>query len=111
VFRQLVSRQDELTGAAELLEQAVVALRQDEIHVALGERLRSLAETGQRLLSRDTVPPPPPPGKRTVVAINAAGPAAQARLDALVKEVRDAIAALGDDVVVSGSIVVSEKPR
>ena len=111
VFRQLVSRQDELTGAAELLEQAVVALRQDEIHVALGERLRSLAETGQRLLSRDTVPPPPPPGKRTVVAINAAGPAAQARLDALVKEVRDAIAALGDDVVVTGSIVVSEKPR
>lgn len=112
VYRQLVSRTDELAGAAELLEQAVVAIRQDEIHVALAERLRSLAEAGQQLLSREPVGVPPPPGKRTVIAINASGPAAaQARLDAVVEEVRRAIAALGDGVVMTGSIVVSEKPR
>jgi hypothetical protein len=51
VFEQLTARTAELSGAAELLENAAQALRQDELNVVLVERLRSLAEAGQRLLT------------------------------------------------------------
>ncbi len=110
VFQQLVGRRDELAGAAELLEQAVVAIRQDEIHVALVERLRSLAEAAQKLLSGGKMPEAV---KGVVVAVNATGRAAAlARLDAAVEEVRLALAELDDDAGISGSIVVTEKkPR
>jgi hypothetical protein len=111
VYRQLVSRKAELSGATELLEQAALAMRQDEIHVALAERLRSLAEAGQKLLSSGPPQPSQPPGKGTVVEINASGRAESlARLDAAVEEMRRAIAKLGDDVVLTGRIVASEKP-
>ena len=109
VYRQLVGRKDMLAGAAELLEQAASALRQDEIHVALADRLRSLAEAGQKLLSAGP-PPPPPPG--TVVEVSASGRAAAlARLDAAFEEIRRAVEKRGDDAVLSGSIVVSGKDR
>lgn len=111
VYRQLVSRKAELSGAAELLEQAVIAMRQDEIHVALAERLRSLAEAGQKLLSSGTPPPPPPPAQGTVVEIHASGRAeALARLDAAVEELRRAIGKLGNDVVLTGRIIAAKKP-
>ena len=51
VFSQLVQRSSDLAGAAELVEEATKALRQDEIHVDLVARLRQLAERGQELLS------------------------------------------------------------
>ncbi|MCE9575760.1 MAG: hypothetical protein K8W52_21600 [Deltaproteobacteria bacterium] len=120
VYRQLVARKAELAGAAELLEQAAVAVRQDEIHVALADRLRGLAEAGQRLLS-GPVPVGPAPGpqqsgplppRATRVDVSATGKAAAlARLDAAIAEARAAITALGDDVVVTGHIVVGPKPR
>jgi hypothetical protein len=56
VFAQLGAREGDLVGAAELLEKARSALRQDELHVALAERLRELAVTGQRILSPPAFP-------------------------------------------------------
>lgn len=114
VYRQLGNRKAELSGAAELLEQAVIAMRQDEIHVALAERLRSLAEAGQKLLSGGGPQPPQPsqpPTRGTVVEINASGRAESlARLDAAVEEMRRAVEKLGDDVVLTGRIVATKKP-
>ncbi len=57
VFEQLRARRNELTGAEELLEHVHAALRQDEINVALVERVRDLARQAQRLLHPDTSRP------------------------------------------------------
>jgi hypothetical protein len=57
VFDQLRARSNEVAGAAELVEQACAALRQDEVNVALGDRLRDLARQAQRLLHPETKPP------------------------------------------------------
>jgi hypothetical protein len=119
VFRQLQSRKAELAGATELLEQAAAAVRQDEIHVALVERLRALAQAGQVLLTEVSSPPPPPPPpppepglSRSSVKVSAAGrTAALARLDAAVDEVRRALEALGDDAAITGVIEITGKPR
>lgn len=51
VFDQLKTRESELAGAAELLEDAAKAYRQDEVHISLVERLKALAVTGQALLN------------------------------------------------------------
>jgi len=50
VFDQLIARSVDLAGAEEVVEQARAALRQDEVNVALAERLRDLARQAQRLL-------------------------------------------------------------
>jgi hypothetical protein len=121
VFEQLAARKHELAGAQELLENAAHALRQDELHVALAERLRGLAEAGQRLLA----PPIPSKGKRGVEAEpvapipagrtidrTAAGRSAAAEaLDQAVAEARAELDKLGDRAAITVHIVVSEKPR
>lgn len=64
VFAQLRTRSGELAGAAEILEKAQAAMRQDEINAPLTERLRELAVAGQGILSPPAGPTPPPPNKK-----------------------------------------------
>ncbi len=71
VFTQLSARASQLAGAAELLEQAAAAVRQDELHIALGARLRELAEEGQRLLSGGAEPTAPPAGSVLIAGARA----------------------------------------
>lgn len=89
IFQQLGARQGELAGAEELLDKVRQALRQDEIHLALADRVRTLAEEGQRLLSvRDA--PVTDPGLTTVFQdkLDARGSQAiVAKLHALLAEV------------------------
>ena len=59
-FQQLKQRALSLEGAAELVERAAEALRQDELNVALVSRLRALADEALRLLN------PPRPGTQIV---------------------------------------------
>ena len=53
---QIQAREDDLLGAAELIEEARLVLRQDEIIQPLVEKLRGLAVRGQRLLE-EVLPP------------------------------------------------------
>lgn len=121
VFEQLAARRHELAGAEELLESAAQALRQDELHVTLAERLRSLAEAGQRLLA-----PPitregkrelrfdsadPVPAGRTIDRAAVGRSAAAEALDQAVAEARAELDKLGDRAAITVHIVVSEKPR
>lgn len=56
VFEQLRARSGDVPGATELVEQACAALRQDEVIVSLGDRLRDLARQAQQLLHPVTTP-------------------------------------------------------
>ncbi|MCC7380504.1 MAG: hypothetical protein IT384_01640 [Deltaproteobacteria bacterium] len=93
VFAQLRARAADLAGAAELLENAASALRQDELNVRLAPRLKSLAEAGQALFQ----PPPPPPGKKERVVfektIDAHG---AAELQAVASAFGEAVAKLSE---------------
>ncbi|HET9619732.1 MAG TPA: hypothetical protein VFP84_00100 [Kofleriaceae bacterium] len=121
VFEQLAARKHELAGAEELLENAAQALRQDELHVALAERLRGLAEAGQRLLappitSKDRRGPGGGPvdliaAGRTIEAAGAGRSAAAEALDQAVAEARAELDKLGDLAAITVRIVVSERPR
>lgn len=106
VFEQLAARRGEVAGATEVLERAAEALRQDELHVALAERLRGLAEEGQRLLAPGKDPVPEPGTISTPFSIQARGRAAAlAELD----RVKAALDEAGEDVVVSGRITIQKK--
>jgi len=121
VFEQLAARKHELAGAEELLENAAQALRQDELHVALAERLRGLAEAGQRLLAPPITskgkhwvegePIAPLPAGRTIDRTAAGRSAAAVALDQAVAEARAELDKLGDRAAITVHIVVSEKPR
>ena len=121
VFQQLAARKHEITGAEELLENAAQALRQDELHVALAERLRGLAEAGQRLLappipSKDkrgpgADPADPIAASRTIRTAAAGRAAATNALDRAVADARAAIDELGERAAIMVEIVVSEKPQ
>ncbi len=121
VFQQIVARRGTLAGAEDILGRAAEALRQDELHVALGERLRSLAEAGQRLLTLprsvvgslgvdETLGTAVPAG--TVIQRSGAGRAAAlAELEAAAREAREAIERLGDRAEIEVDIVVHERRR
>lgn len=105
VFQQLLAKAPSEPAAAELLEQARRALRQDELNEALAERLPQLAHQGQALLTPEpsfdspvgsSAPTPPPPSQILVdVALRADGRTAiLAALETLLADVR---AALNDD--------------
>lgn len=64
VFRQLEAQKTTHLGAAELIEQASSALRQDELNVGLAKRFDQLAEAGQALLAPREPPPSAPPAAR-----------------------------------------------
>jgi hypothetical protein len=54
-LRQLQLRQTDVAGAAQVLEDAVTAFRQDELNVQLAPRLRELAQRAQGLLTQGAV--------------------------------------------------------
>jgi hypothetical protein len=121
VFEQLAARKHELVGAEELLENAAQAVRQDELHVALAERLRGLAEAGQRLLAPPISskgkhalggdPVAPIPVGRTIDRTAAGRAGAIEALDQAVADARAELDKLGDRAAITVRIVVSEKPR
>lgn len=119
VFEQLAARRHELAGAEELLENVAQALRQDELHVALAERLRGLAEAGQRLLAPPIKDKRGPtggpvdliPAGQTIQTAAAGRAAAIEALDQAVADARAAIDKLGDRAAITVHIVVSEKPQ
>jgi hypothetical protein len=120
VFAQLRALGD--VAAAGLIDEVIKALRQDEINVALAPRLRQLAEQGQRLLAPVSEPGPGPvrepgpepgpdsgPGPRVLARrqVRARGKAeARTTLAALVRELEDALDQAGDDVELSGELIV-----
>jgi len=125
VFSQLHAQEAALSGAKELLEDVAKVLRQDELNVALADRLRSLATAGQALLRPKPQPtsagaapgaplPPPPPGAKVLVQkeIEAKGRAeALAKLRALVKDVESAIETSEADVSLSVRLTLSTDPK
>ena len=60
VFRQLAAMTASEPKATKLLDEVRKVLRQDELHAALAERLRTLAAAGQAILEGERPPPPPP---------------------------------------------------
>jgi hypothetical protein len=107
VFSQLRARAEEVAGATEVVEQACAALRQDEVIVALAERLRDLAKQAQRLLH-----PEPKTSSDAVVLqqrVQARGPAAiRETLSTLVAEVERALSE-GADLELTGSVVLKKR--
>lgn len=102
---------DTLEGAAELLDALAGVLRQDEVNAALADRARRAAEQAQELLTVSVGKPVPSRGKVVLAQAFAESGSvkALAALDAAIEKVRAAIADAGDDVEVSGSIVVTTK--
>ncbi len=109
VFDQLMARSTELVGAEELVEQARAALRQDEVNVALGERLRDLARQAQKLLQPQTKP-----GSYEVVLqkrVHAAGAAEiRRKLGELLNEVEKAAAGGDDSLDLVATVVLTKRP-
>ncbi len=99
-------------GGPELLDRLSQALRQDEIHVKLGARIRDLAKEALILL-RPPAPSPLSAGRETrSVPASARGRSeAQAALTKLVRDVEAAIDQAGDDLELSGSVQVSWRKK
>ncbi|MGE0327303.1 MAG: hypothetical protein AB7S68_33585, partial [Polyangiaceae bacterium] len=116
VFIQLQGRAADLSGAAELLEDVASALRQDELQIALAERLRDLAENGQRLLQPAAAASAPvvtkPAGARSLQRLELRGSAAdaKARLSEFIAALDAAQAEHGDSVTVSGALELLLSP-
>ena len=115
VFQQLVPKREANPEAAEILDEAAKALRQDELNVTLGQRIDQLAKRGQQLLVEKTAPPQPPPapGSQTLWTqrISAKGSAdIIAALEDAIAQVRTA--AEGNvDVALAGSLTLTGKPE
>ncbi len=124
VFTQLHGQQATLNGAMELLEDVAKVLRQDELNVALADRLRALATAGQTLL-RPKAPPTlggtapaaplssPSPGAKILFQqdIKARGRGeALARLRALVQEVENALETSDADVLLAMTLTLTTDP-
>ncbi|MCA9612735.1 MAG: hypothetical protein KC586_08240, partial [Myxococcales bacterium] len=109
VFAQLHARRSELEGASELLEKVASTLRQDEVSQSAAERLRTLAEDGQRVLAVPEGDPPQPPGQlASEHRVSAKGRAAAlARLDEVVAAIRAELEGAGDDVAIEGRVRVT----
>lgn len=119
VFQQLDGRKGELDGAESVLERAQAALRQDEVNLGLAERIRNLAEEGQRILAGSVKPPPPgpepkppPPVGQLVLdrSVNARGRKnVLAEVEKLEAELGAAIKEAGEDVELSLTVRVVKK--
>lgn len=106
-FDQLRARASAIVGGSELLEQVAAALRQDEVNVALAERIRVLALEAMRLLRPPQLDDPPKQRKVLYsgqLTGRAALQEALAKLDTLAKE-------HGSELEVAGSIEIrTRKP-
>ncbi|MEI7892910.1 MAG: hypothetical protein WCI05_07455 [Myxococcales bacterium] len=94
-------------GGAELLERLKQAMRQDELQVKLGPRIRELAKEALKLLQRNVVTPREvQPGTEThKVSVSAQGHSkVEAEIARLREDLEKALAAAGDDVEVHGSV-------
>jgi len=109
VFGQLRARRSELPGAEELLEQAHAALRQDEINVALAERIRDLAVQAQRLLHPEAGRPERPVVLERRVQAKGATDIRQ-KLGALVQEVEAELEKSGGDLELVASALLTKRP-
>lgn len=110
VFTQLHTRRSELEGASELLEKVASTLRQDEVSQSAAERLRALAEDGQRVLAvPEEDAAPQPPGQRVSEhRVSAKGRAAVlAQLDEVVAAIRAELESAGDDAAIEGRVRVT----
>jgi hypothetical protein len=110
-LEQLRAR-DDVPGGAELLERLAQALRQDELNVKLGPRIRQLANAALGLLK----PPaqPSPPAGLVVHALPVAARGREASREALARLVKEAEAAFdagGDEVELSGSLRVTWRKK
>lgn len=108
VFDQLTARRGEAPGAEELLEQVVAALRQDEVIVGLGERLRDLARQAQRLLHVEEKGP-----RHEIVLqqrLQALGSAAiRSKLHQLVADVEKALGSGDQELELTVNVVVTKR--
>lgn len=96
---------DDIAGGAELLERLSQALRQDELHVKLGARIRELAKGALSLLQPKAVAPPPAGAESRSLSASGHGRAeAKAALSRLLKDAEAALETAGDDVEISGSL-------
>jgi hypothetical protein len=101
---QLRARED-IAGGAELLERLSQAIRQDELHVKLGARIRELAKEALSLLQPKAVAPPPAGTESRSLSTSGHGRAeAKAALSKLLKDAEAALESAGDDVEISGSL-------
>jgi hypothetical protein len=108
---QLRPRQD-VVGGAELLERLSAALRQDELHVKLGARVRDLAKEALGLLQpKETAASPVGTETRSLLASARGRAPAKAALAKLLIDVEAALEAAGDDVDVSGSVRVTWRKK
>jgi hypothetical protein len=106
VFSQLRGRTHELPGAAELMEQACSVMRQDEVIVALAERLRDLAKQAQGLLR------PPERSEHVVLQqrLHAQGAAdIRAKLNALLADVEKTLDRDGPELGLVASVTVTKR--
>jgi hypothetical protein len=113
VFGLLRAKHETLAGAAELLEQAAQALRQDELNLALAPRLRALAEEGQRLLQPKDVAVVAATGKALLVHTTLTGKGGEAvreRLKKALAEVESALAE-ADELELSGELVLRGRKK
>jgi hypothetical protein len=109
-LEQLRGRTD-IAGGPELLERLEKALRQDELLVKLGSRIRELAKEALVLVQPKAHPaagkpvaPPPGTEARTVQAQARGAAEARAALAQLVRDAEAALAEAGDDLELSGSV-------
>jgi len=111
-FETLLARRAELAGAEELLEKAAAAVRQDEINIALVERLRALAEDAQGLLHPVAPPVAQPRGEvvlRRGVSVQGSS-AVRAELGLVLAELEAALATAGDGVELRGELTLTKRP-
>ena len=103
---------DDLAGGAELLERLSQALRQDELHVKLGDRVRELAKAALNLL-QPRLPPVPKAGRetRTVLASGRGEAEVKAAAAKLLRDVEAALEQAGDDPELSASVQVSWRKK
>jgi hypothetical protein len=108
---QLRARND-IAGGAELLERLAQGLRQDELHVKIGLRIRELAKEAVGLLQpKWIVEHPAGTETRSLSATGRGRSETTAALAKLLKEAGAALETAGDDVEISGSIHLAWKKK
>jgi hypothetical protein len=103
---------DDLAGGPELLERLSQTLRQDELHVKLGARVRGLAKEALSLLQPKAAPPNQPGMESRSLSASGHGRSeARAALAKLVTDAGEALGTAGDDVEIVASVRVTWKKK
>jgi hypothetical protein len=95
---------DDLARGPELLERLSQAMRQDELLVKLGARVRELAKEALTLIQPKVAPDKPDAEIRLLSASGHGRAEVQAALTKFSKEARALLETVGDDVELSGSL-------